>query len=41
MRALVTGSRGQLGRALVRLLEDRLAWAGDREELDVADRDAV
>jgi dTDP-4-dehydrorhamnose reductase len=41
MRVLVTGARGQLGRALTCLLEARLAWAGDREELDITDRDAV
>lgn len=41
MRALVPGASGQLGRALVGLLGDRVVWAGGREELDVRDASAV
>jgi dTDP-4-dehydrorhamnose reductase len=41
VRALVVGSRGQLGRPLCALLGERCAWAGDREELDVCDAAAV
>jgi dTDP-4-dehydrorhamnose reductase len=41
LRALVTGAHGQLGQALVRLLGDRVAWAGGRDELDVRDPSAV
>jgi dTDP-4-dehydrorhamnose reductase len=41
LRALVAGARGQLGQALVRLLGDRVAWAGGRDELDVCDAAAV
>jgi dTDP-4-dehydrorhamnose reductase len=41
VRALVAGSRGQLGRELACLLGDDLAWAGDREEVDVTDAGAV
>ena len=41
MRALVAGSRGQLGRALHALLGERCVWAGDREEFDVCDGAAV
>jgi dTDP-4-dehydrorhamnose reductase len=37
VRAIVLGSAGQLGRELVALLGDRLAWAGDRDEIDVTD----
>ena len=35
MRALLAGAEGQLGQALVRLLGDRLVWAGGRSQLDV------
>jgi dTDP-4-dehydrorhamnose reductase len=41
VRALVVGSRGQLGRSLSALLKERCAWAGDRDELDVRHADAV
>lgn len=41
MRALVTGSAGQLGRELVAQLGGEVAWAGDRAELDVTDGAAV
>jgi dTDP-4-dehydrorhamnose reductase len=41
VKALVVGSRGQLGSALCALLGERCAWAGDREELDVCQADAV
>jgi dTDP-4-dehydrorhamnose reductase len=41
MRALVVGSRGQLGQALTSQLGDRCVWAGDREELDVRQAAAV
>ena len=41
MRAIVLGSAGQLGRELVALLGDGLAWAGDRDEIDVTDGDAT
>ena len=41
MRALVVGSRGQLGKALAALLGHRCVWAGDREELDVRQATAV
>ena len=41
MRAIVLGSAGQLGRELVALLGDRLAWAGDRDEVDVTDHEAT
>jgi dTDP-4-dehydrorhamnose reductase len=41
VKALVAGSRGQLGRELVLLLGDDLAWAGDRDEIDVTDAAAV
>jgi dTDP-4-dehydrorhamnose reductase len=41
MKALVAGSHGQLGRALCALLNERCAWAGDHEELDVRQADAV
>ena len=37
MRAIVLGSAGQLGRELVALLGDGLAWAGDKDEVDVTD----
>ncbi len=41
MRAIVLGSAGQLGRELVALLGDGLAWAGDRDEIDVTDGEAT
>jgi dTDP-4-dehydrorhamnose reductase len=41
VRAIVLGSAGQLGRELVALLGDGLAWAGDRDEIDVTDREAT
>jgi dTDP-4-dehydrorhamnose reductase len=41
LRALVAGAHGQLGQALLRLLGDRVAWAGGRDELDVRDAAAV
>ncbi len=41
MKALVAGSQGQLGRALCDLLGERCAWAGDHEDLDVRQADAV
>ena len=41
MRIAVTGAAGQLGRALVRLLGPRTAWAGGRFELDVTDAAAI
>lgn len=41
LRVLVTGSGGQLGRALVARLGDRVALAADRAALDVADAAAV
>ena len=41
MRALVVGSEGQLGRELVSVLADEVAWAGDLTELDVTDGVAV
>ena len=41
MRALVVGSRGQLGRELVALLGTEVVWAGDRAEIDVTDGGAV
>jgi dTDP-4-dehydrorhamnose reductase len=41
VRALVVGSAGQLGRELVALLGPEVAWAGDRGEVDAADRAAV
>lgn len=41
MKSVVVGSSGQLGRALVAELGAGLAWAGDREELDVTDAAAV
>ena len=41
MRALVAGAEGQLGQALVRLLGDRVAWAGGRGQLDVRDAASV
>jgi dTDP-4-dehydrorhamnose reductase len=37
VRAIVLGSAGQLGRELVALLGDGLAWAGDRDDIDVTD----
>jgi dTDP-4-dehydrorhamnose reductase len=41
VRALVAGSRGQLGRELVAQLGSEVAWAGDLAELDVTDGAAV
>jgi len=41
VKALVAGSRGQLGRELVSRLGDELVWAGGRPELDVTDAAAV
>jgi dTDP-4-dehydrorhamnose reductase len=41
VRAIVLGSAGQLGRELVALLGDGLAWAGDRDEIDVTDHQAT
>jgi dTDP-4-dehydrorhamnose reductase len=41
VRALVVGSLGQLGRELVPLLGDDLAWSGDREAIDVTDGAAL
>lgn len=41
MRALVVGSRGQLGRELVALLGGECVWAGDFGEIDVTDAPAV
>jgi dTDP-4-dehydrorhamnose reductase len=41
VRAIVLGSAGQLGRELVALLGDGLAWAGDNDEIDVTDGQAT
>ncbi len=41
MRALVTGARGQLGRALVQVLGPRLVAGQDREALDIRDGAAI
>ena len=41
MKALVTGSAGQLGRELVSLLGGDVDWAGDLPDLDVTDAAAV
>jgi dTDP-4-dehydrorhamnose reductase len=41
VRALVTGSAGQLGRELLAELGDEVAWAGGRADLDVTDAAAV
>lgn len=41
MRVFVAGSEGQLGSALVHLLQDRVAWSGGRHALDVRDAEAV
>jgi dTDP-4-dehydrorhamnose reductase len=41
VRALVVGSRGQLGQALAARLGEGCLWAGDREELDVRQAAAV
>ena len=41
MRAMVVGSAGQLGHALVDRLGPRVAWAGNRAALDVRDASAV
>jgi dTDP-4-dehydrorhamnose reductase len=35
VRAIVLGSDGQLGRELVKLLGEGLAWAGDKDDIDV------
>ncbi len=41
-RLMITGARGQLGRALCAQAEGRFTlWAGDAEELDICDREAV
>jgi len=37
VKPLVAGASGQLGRALVALLGERVAWAGGQEALDVRD----
>jgi len=41
VRAIVLGAAGQLGRELVALLGDEVAWAGDRAEIDVTDGEAT
>jgi dTDP-4-dehydrorhamnose reductase len=41
VKAVVTGSAGQLGRELVERLGADLVWSGDRDELDVTDAGAV
>ena len=41
MRAIVLGSAGQLGRELVAQLGEGLAWAGDKDEIDVTDGKAT
>jgi dTDP-4-dehydrorhamnose reductase len=41
VRAIVLGSAGQLGRELVALLGEGLAWAGDQDEIDVTDTRAT
>ena len=42
MRAFVTGSNGQLGRALRKLLgAKRVAWAGGKDDLDIREPEAV
>jgi len=41
VRALVAGSNGQLGRELVSLLGEEVAWSGDLGEIDVTGADAV
>jgi dTDP-4-dehydrorhamnose reductase len=41
VRGIVLGSAGQLGRELVTLMGDGLAWAGDRDEIDVTDGQAT
>jgi dTDP-4-dehydrorhamnose reductase len=41
MRAFIAGATGQLGRELVRLLGERVVFAGGSRELDVRDGDAV
>jgi dTDP-4-dehydrorhamnose reductase len=41
VRALVVGALGQLGRELVSALAGDVAWAGDRDEIDVTDGAAV
>jgi dTDP-4-dehydrorhamnose reductase len=41
VRAIVLGAAGQLGRELVALLGDDVAWAGDRAEIDVTDGKAT
>jgi len=41
VRAVVVGSKGQLGRELVAVLRGEIAWAGDRDEIDVTDEGAV
>jgi dTDP-4-dehydrorhamnose reductase len=41
VRAIVLGSAGQLGRELVALLGDGVAWAGDRADIDVTNGGAT
>lgn len=41
MRAAVVGASGQLGRALVERLGERLVWSGGRQALDVRDAAAI
>ena len=41
MRAMVTGSSGQLGKVLVALLGDQVVWSGGRAELDIRDGGAA
>jgi dTDP-4-dehydrorhamnose reductase len=41
VRAIVFGAAGQLGRELVALLGEGLAWAGDKDEIDVTDGQAT
>jgi dTDP-4-dehydrorhamnose reductase len=41
LKALVAGAGGQLGRALVQRLGDRVAWAPERHQLDIMDLEAV
>jgi dTDP-4-dehydrorhamnose reductase len=41
MRVLITGGRGQLGRALVAAFPEQAVWSGGRDELDIGNREAV
>jgi len=41
LKALVAGAGGQLGRALVQRLGQRVAWAPERHQLDIMDLEAV